>query len=100
VLSLFNGFTANRRNVPTWLFWAQYASPFYWGFVAASVPLMRAYDPGPGPGGGAVDEYEYEYEALARAFDFQRWMEWGGHVAMVAMTCAFRAFVALALARK
>lgn len=96
VLSLFNGFTANRRNLPTWLFWAQYASPFYWGFVAASVPLMRAYDPG--GGGGTSDEYDYE--ALSRAFDFQRWMEWGGLVAMVAMTCAFRALVALALARK
>ena len=49
-------------------------------------------------GGGTSDEYDYE--ALARAFDFQRWMEWGGLVAMVAMTCAFRALVALALARK
>jgi hypothetical protein len=57
---------------------------------------MRAYDPG--GGGGTSDEYDYE--ALSRAFDFQRWMEWGGLVAMVAMTCAFRALVALALARK
>jgi ABC-type multidrug transport system permease subunit len=34
VLSLFNGFTANRLNMPVWLYWIQYLSPFYWrGFV-------------------------------------------------------------------
>ena len=45
VLSLFNGFTANRLNMPVWLYWIQYMSPFYWGFVAVSIPLMQTYLP-------------------------------------------------------
>ena len=67
VLSLFNGFTANRLNMPLWLYWIQYMSPFYWGFVAVSIPLMQTYlhtttTPAPlliasgGAGGNLVEE--------------------------------------------
>ena len=32
------------NDPPAWLYWIQYLSPFYWGFVGAAIPLMKGYD--------------------------------------------------------
>ena len=95
VLSLFNGFTANRLNMPSWLYWIQYLSPFYWGFVAAAIPLMRTY------GVGSVDSAvgsSRAYGVLAENYDWHSWMSWAGPLVLAAMWIAFRTATAAVMA--
>ena len=114
VLSLFNGFTANRLNMPVWLYWMQYLSPFYWGFVATAIPLMQSYQPPPrvssssssssSPGtsesSSSIELIKYSYPALAETFDWHPWMKWAGPSVLAVMWVVFRTAAAVAMSLK
>ena len=109
VLSLFNGFTANRLNMPVWLYWMQYLLPFYWGFVATAIPLMRSYHQDqppprasspPSAGTSSSITLKYSYPTLAETFDWHPWMEWAGPSVLAVMWLVFRTAAAVTMSLK
>ena len=76
-LIIFAGFFKNRNNLPDWIFWVEYVSPFKYGFAAMLQNEVRYAEE------SRVDEFNFEFgiwpniallAALGMVFRVKNWM--------------------------
>ena len=88
ILSLFNGFTSNEEIMPVWVFWIQYASPFFYTFSSLASAFFLASD---------VPAEHRITDAQAKSLSLDAKMEWLGPVVLVAYVLVFRCIAVLVM---